>query len=361
MWRGGEQQIAYLIEELEEKGVHNVVVCRKNSAFETYCEQKKIPYKAIAFNPYNVKDALHVKTLCSHFEADLCHIHSSRSHAMAMMSYLLGCITPFVLHRRVNFPINNTLINKYKYNLSLIKQIVCVSRRIEEIVVKEVKDRSKVQTIYSGIDIERYSHTDKRTFRTRLGLSEDFFLIGNISALSDEKDYYTWIDTAEHLLQHERTGRPLHFVIAGTGDQATALEQYVAKKNLTNKITFTGFVREIPELLSALDLFLITSKSEGLGTSVLEAMAAGTPVVATDTGGIPEMVTSEENGLLAPVGDVTTLASQCKRILYDGELRESLVSNAYQTVKRFSKEEMARRVYKVYKKVLAEKEEKSSN
>lgn len=101
-----------------------------------------------------------------------------------------------------------------------------------------------------------------------------------------------------------------------------------------------------------MDVLLFTSKEEGLGTTILDAFACKVPVVATAAGGIPEIITNEKTGLLAPVGDAQTLAHYVEKILADRNLREQLIENAWQKVKYFSKENMAKKTLEVYQSLL---------
>ena len=174
-------------------------------------------------------------------------------------------------------------------------------------------------------------------------------IVGNTSAISDQKDYFTFVKVAEKLIKEERK---VHFFIVGDGPHRTVIEDYVKEKGLEEKITFTGFVDNIIEELPSLDIFLFTSKTEGLGTSVLDAMAARVPIVASSAGGVSEMVNHEENGLLYPVGDVEGITDGVNRFLENLDFAESMAKEAQKTVKDFSKEKTAKRTVEVYKEIL---------
>jgi glycosyltransferase involved in cell wall biosynthesis len=141
------------------------------------------------------------------------------------------------------------------------------------------------------------------------------------------------------------------FVI-GAGSLQEELKAYCSKKGLSAYVIFTGFRKDILQVLPALDLFLITSNEEGLGTSVLDAFAAGIPVVATAAGGIPEMVENRQTGMLEQVGDSPALARAVAEVMADHSLRMSLIAHAKEKVKIFSKEATANKTLEIYNEII---------
>ncbi|MCK4591607.1 MAG: glycosyltransferase, partial [Candidatus Latescibacteria bacterium] len=141
----------------------------------------------------------------------------------------------------------------------------------------------------------------------------------------------------------------------GEGKEAGRLRQLTAELDLGDSVIFTGFREDIPRLLSLFDVFVISSYLEGLCTSILDAMAAGVPVVATETGGIPEVVKDEENGILVPPRDPKRLAEGVLRVLNDSNLAQGMVKAGHSTVRRFSAEQMAKKTEEIYRSVLREK------
>ncbi len=346
-WRGGEQQIAYLIEELENLGVENIVACKKGSAFEAFCVEKGITHLGLAFrSQYDIFSALYLKQACKYFEVDLMHLHSSFSHGLGILSSVLGNPTPIVLSRRVDFPVKKNLITQYKYNHPAIKRIICVSKTIENIVRQSIKRPDRCLTVYSGIDITRFtSHVKHQLLRQEYSIPSNAILIGNVSAIAPHKDYYTFVDTAHQLIS---VGLDAYFFIIGDGPLRADIENYVAEKGLTGRILLTGFRNDIPKILPELDYFLITSETEGLGTTVLDAFACKVPVVATKGGGITETVIDKETGLLAEVGDAKGLAGSIQLLINDQKLKEFLITNAFRKVQGFSKKNTAKETMSVY-------------
>jgi len=353
-WRGGEQQIIYLVEESRKLGVEAVIGCRIDSEVEKYCHEEGLPFISLPFkSAYDLKTALRILKVAGSHQFDLIQVHTSKSHTMAVIAGLLGLKTPVILTRRVDFPVKNNWFSKFKYNYSKIVKIICISETIKRITAPDIKDASKLTTIHSGVDMERFKPFHGSTWlRDHYNIPADIKIIGNTSAISDQKDYFTFVDVAERVLkQNSQT----HFFIVGEGPERTTVEEYVSAKGLGGKITFTGFRKNIREILPSLNIFLFTSKTEGLGTSILDAMAAKVPIVATAAGGVFEMVTHEKTGLMYPVKDTEALANGVLRILKDDDLATRLVDHASETALHFTKEKTAKRTVELYKALLSKK------
>lgn len=349
-WRGGEQQIAYLIDGLAGQGVSNYVAARQGSAFEDYCRKKNIPVFTFPFkNSFDLTTAAGIKALCKKYSVDLVHMHSSKSHSIGVVSNILGNKTPLVLSRRVDFVPKDTWFTRWKYNHPSIVRVLCVSDKINEIMRAYLKHPEKSITVHSGADLTKFSPGKAPgKLREEGGLRKDQVLVGNTAALEGHKDYFTFIDTIAKLVQ---AGLDIRAVIIGRGSLEESLKKYTHEKGLDAVIRFTGFRNDITEILPELDIFLMTSDEEGLGTSVLDAFLSGVPVVATAAGGIPEMVVHNQTGLLAPIRNSTQLAEQVTRILKEPGLRQVLVAGALEKVKEFSKERTAARTLEIYREI----------
>jgi glycosyltransferase involved in cell wall biosynthesis len=158
-----------------------------------------------------------------------------------------------------------------------------------------------------------------------LGIPEGVPLLGNVAALVGHKDHATLIAAMPIVLD---AFPDAHLVIAGDGPLRADLERRIAELRVGHAVRLLGFRNDIPRLLKALDVFVMSSKEEGLGTSILDAMAAGVPVVATAAGGIPEMVRHGQTGLLATIGCAVALGEAIIQMLDDHQMRECQCSSA---------------------------------
>lgn len=350
-WRGGEQQIAYLIEELEKQGVENFVACRKKSSFENYCIKNNINHISLPFaNNFDILTAWQIKNFVNYADIEIIHMHSSRSHTLAVIASAFGSKAKMILSRRVDFPSAGNWLSKYKYNHPKIKKVLCVSEKIKEIISPIINNKSKLEVVYSGIDIKRFEgKTKSNILHKEFKLDPDTKIVANISALAPHKDYFTFVDTVKEFIKISNL--KVKFFAIGEGNCRTEIENYIKQKGLENNIFLTGFRNDIPEIFPELDLFLITSEEEGLGTTVLDAIANKVPIVATAGGGIPEMIKHNLTGLLYPIKTPKELAKGLKVVLEKPKEAALRAKNAYgMLLEKFTKENTAKQTLKVYKK-----------
>jgi len=349
-WRGGEQQLAYLIDELNKKNASQWVLCSSNSEMKKYCKKKEINFfSGSKPSSLSLPFARRISSISGKYSIDLIHVHDSRAHSLAVLSgVIFGNKTPIVLSRKVDFPISKNWFSFYKYNYSKIKRIICVSEKVKEILSADIRSRNLLCVVYDGIDFSKFGWLPSRILRQQYNIQEDEIIIGNIAAIAPHKDYFTFVDTAEILIRKNVKAK---FLIIGDGPEREMIIKYIQSKNLQHKIILTGFRNDVPKILPELDLFLFTSKTEGLGSSILDAYMCNVPVVATAAGGIPEIVIDEKTGLLSPPQRPSQLADCVMKVLSDSVLKKELTRNAQDFVKNFSMERMAEKTYSVYQEI----------
>ncbi|MEM9023922.1 MAG: glycosyltransferase family 4 protein, partial [Bacteroidota bacterium] len=281
----------------------------------------------------------------------LIHAHDAHAHSLALLAEAVnGRAIPLVVSRRVDFPIRKSRLSRNKYHHPRVHKIICVSKAIERITAAGLDNPGVLTTVHSGIDPERFPQGPvSGKLRQEFGIPSTTPLVGNVAALAPHKDYFTFLDTVRFLQQE---GLDARYLIIGDGPQKEEIQRYARDHGLTDVVLFTGFRSDIPEVLPELDLFLITSETEGLGTSILDAFACRVPVVATRAGGIPELVEHESTGLLAPVKAPTELGAAVLRMLGDAALRERVVATASEKLQGFTKDAMAAKTLAVYQEVV---------
>lgn len=346
-WRGGEQQLAYLVGELQRLDVECHVFCPANSPLDRYCTSVSI--SATTFNrrsPLHPSAARELSRLCREVRFDLIHMHDSHGHTLyCLAATLFGLRTPAVVSRRVDFPVSGFL-SRWKYNHPGVRAIVCVSERIREIMAPVIVDRSRLHVVRSGIDLGKFGTGDEKRLRGEFAIEAWRPIVANVAAIAPHKDYATFVNAAGRLVREGSDA--IFLIIGGDGGEEVRIRGMIEEKGLGDRILLTGFRDDVPEILPEIDVLLFTSRTEGLGTTILDAFAAGTPVVATAAGGIPELVRDGETGLLAPVGDVDAVASHVKRLLADPDLERHLTAGAAAFVQEFSKERTAARTAEIY-------------
>ena len=351
-WRGGEQQIAYLVEELSGYGVEQWVLSPIDSATKRYFRSRGIPHHGLQRRlPFDLRGALTLRRLCRGLGIELIHAHDSHAHSIIVLSAsLLGNSVPAIVSRRVDVPVGQNVLSRWKYNHASVHAILCVSRFIADMMNPVVHDSDRLEVVHSGVDLEKFSSGFKPALRSEFQVPQHHYLIGNVSAIAGHKDYRTFVEVAGRLLQDGLDAT--FFIVGGDAGEERMIRESVAAKGLEKRIILTGFRNDASAILSELDLLLFTSKTEGLGTTVLDAFVAGTPVVATDAGGLPEIARDRQTALTAAVGDIPGLAKAVQRILNDQGLRARLVREAHQFVRAFSKEKTAGQTLLIYQETL---------
>jgi glycosyltransferase involved in cell wall biosynthesis len=213
---------------------------------------------------------------------------------------------------------------------------------------------SKVQVLYNGIDLPYiHHHRNRSEMRRVLGISADEPVVGVVARLDH------WAKGHGELFQalaRVRTRYPLRCLVIGGGRRQPEMAALVQDLSLTPFVDFLGHRDDIPDLLAALDIFTLPSHSEGISRSLLEAMAAGLPVVVSAVGGSPEVVQHEVNGLLVPVKDVAALAQALLRLLSDPALAERLgLAASRRVAANFSLERVGQELNDIYLKLIRQK------
>lgn len=354
-WRGGEQQIAYLLKGLKEAYpiVDNLVVCPKGSAMEEHLIKHSITCRVFRKRSgLSLSYIFGVLKSIRSYKPDIIHIHDAHAHTAVVIAHILTrSKTPLILHRRVDFHLKSAFFSQYKYEYEHIQKIICVSNAIKNIISESNIDKNKLEVIYSGVDPDRLTDTGA-DIRKELGLDKDKVLVGNIAAVADHKDYFTFVKVIKEL----RLKKPeIAGIIIGDGPQKNEIEAFVKKENLEEHIHFLGYRADANSLIFDLDIFLMPSKTEGLGTSIIDAFNAGVPVVATNAGGIAELVEHNVCGLLAEPFDHLKLAEHIENILSSNELRQELVKKAKTKAESFHYMKMVKKICELYESIMKNK------
>jgi glycosyltransferase involved in cell wall biosynthesis len=351
-WRGGERQVQLLTDGLQQRGWRCLVACPPHSALYADREAGGL---AVPFNPHGEFDLRAVGRLVAlarRTGARLLHAHTSHAHTLAWLA--AGVLNlPVVVTRRVDFPVGRNVLSLRKY-LSPRVTFIAISRGVRDVLVAGGVAPSRIHVVHSGVDPARFPFRDgprDEEAAHQLGVAADEVLILNVAALADHKDHATLVRAAARL--RELTARRWKIVIAGTGELEAQVRQLIADHDLTERILLLGYVRDLAPLYRAADFFVLSSHLEGLCTSILDAMSAGVPVVATATGGVPEAVEDGVTGLLVPPRQPEDLARAMLAMLEHPQQRAAFARAARAKVEReFTADAMVEGTLAVYEKVL---------
>lgn len=332
-FRGGERQTQLLIEELSTLGYKQKLLVRKNSELTKRCKEIKNLEIVEISKPY-ILSCYKIK------DASILHAHETKALQFA---YLCNKIfhTPYIVTRRVDNSLKTNFLNTLMY--SNAKNSVALSKVIEEEILRVAPNAHTkiIPSAYSKLKVDQESIQEiKKRF-------EGKFLIGNIGELdNNHKGQYYLIEAAK-LIQKKYPD--IHFLFLGRGkDEQSYKEQSLGLSN----ITFEGFVDNVGDYIACFDLFAFPSLNEGLGSILLDVMQAKVPIIATNVGGIPDIVEDKKTGLLVLPKDSMALYGAIEKLYLDKELRETLSYEAFKKIDTFSKEEMCKKYEKLYKEAL---------
>ena len=334
-WRGGEHQVLLLLRGLAG-AAEAVTVCQPGSALEQELARAGLPAHPLAMRgPLHPSAAWAIRRLVHSGAFDLVHAHTSHAHSLAALACLGGKV-PLLVTRRVDFPLKRGWFSHWKY-VSAVAHYAAVSDAVLRVLAAGGVDAARITTIHDGIDGARFPAGMVSGLRSEFAIPAGDIIIGITAQLTDHKDHRTLLDAFARV-QSARSDCWL--LIVGRGELEHELKDHARDLGL-RQVRFTGFRQDIANILNGLDIFTLCSHLEGLGSSIMDAMHCGLPVVGTRAGGIPELITDGSDGLLVGVRDAAGLAGAVLRLAGDPALRRRLGAQAQVTaMNRFSSERM---------------------
>jgi glycosyltransferase involved in cell wall biosynthesis len=348
---GGEKHLADLANGLARRG-HEVFAALIPSSPLT-AELSSLPRQNIVELPMrsslNVASALKLARFVRRHEIDIVHAHVARDYPLAALAARRARL---VLTRHVLFPLNRI----HKLTLRRTARVIAVSQAVAEgLRAQRIFEPQKIALIHNGIDVERFA-TGRESIPSREPRADHKLRVGMIGHLAPIKGQEDFIRAAAIVCE----GRDdVEFIVAGEdksrgGENRHHLEKLIDELGLNQRVSLVGWIDDVANLLLTLDLFVSPSQSEPFGLSIVEAMAAGVPVVATMSEGAREIIDEDKTGRLVSIGDAAALAQVIDELLSDQKQRDRLAENAGLAVReRFSLERMLEATEEVYRQSLA--------
>jgi glycosyltransferase involved in cell wall biosynthesis len=238
--------------------------------------------------------------------------------------------------------------------LGWMRAATCCSEAVRQFVAEHLGGESgKLLTIHNGVDVARFA-VRKGVSRAELGLREDLPVIGTVCRLVEPKKGLAVLVKALARLNNRAETPPCQVLIVGEGPAERPIRALCDELGVTPWVAFTGLRRDVPRILPSLDVFVLPSRYEGFGIAIVEAMAAGLPVVASKVGGIPEIIIHGETGLLVPPDDPGSLADALRELTANPERAKAMGQRGRQRAQAlFSVEAMVKRHEDLYERLLA--------
>jgi len=351
-WRGGQNQVLLTALGLREKGHRTLLVAHPDGELRRRAEEG-LDFIALApSHELDLKAGWKLSRLLNRLKPDLVHAHDPHGVSMAALAISMSSVAPppLVVSRRVDFHLKTNSFSRWKYRQAAA--FIAASDAIAAILTADGVDPSRIVTVHEGVDVERIARITPVSLHTEFWLPTHAPVVMNIGALVPHKGQRNLIDAAAAV----RRGVPdAHVVILGEGTLRATLEHHIRHLNLEKHVLLPGFRADVLALLKSADLFAMSSETEGLGTSVLDAMACGKAVVGTSAGGIPEIVEDGVTGFIVPPRDPQALAAAITRLLADEQLRARMgVAGLARVRERFTVDRMIEGTLRVYERVLAQ-------
>jgi glycosyltransferase involved in cell wall biosynthesis len=348
-WRGGENQVSLLVRGLGPAFLP-ITACLPDAPLA-----QALTTGGCQVRPVTMRGQFHLgavralRRIIRDDRIDVVHAHTSHAHALGLLA-TIGSNVPLVVTRRVDFAIGRSLIGRWKYG-KRVTRFVAVSAGVQRVLEAGGVDAERIEVIHDGIDPARFAGNSS-TLRAELGIPANAVVFGVVAHLTDHKDHRTLLTAFAEV---ERARPDAWLVVVGTGELEAELKA-LAITLLLKRTVFTGFRDDVPNVLRGLDVGVLSSHLEGLGSTVMDYCCCGLAVVATRAGGIPELITDNVDGLLVPPRDPPALAIALLHVATDAALRSRLgAAGRITAAERFGATRMVAAHEALYRRLAAER------
>ena len=338
-WRGGQRQVFLLATGLRDLGYRTLVVAPAGSPLIRRAERAGLPtYRLTLRGEWDLRSARELRAVAREWRANVVHAHDARSHSIVRLALLGKRKTRIVVTRRVAFRPKQVRL-KYRYG---IDAFIAISNAVRQVMVRAGVPGDRIEVVYSGLPAPQVKRP--RDWRRERGWPVTTVVCGIVGAMTQEKGL-DLVGGVARRLPGEVFRRTRLVLLGGKGKGGTSISGVEGFD--------AGFVEEIHDAVAGLDVLWHPARSEGLGTSVIDAMALGIPPIAFAVGGLPEVIEDGKSGRLVPPGDVQGFAQAAAELITNEPLRARLGEGARLRAKEFDAKRMIERTAEVYQRVTA--------
>jgi len=362
-WGGAQKYIFDLATNLPENFDVLVATGEGNDELLSKLQDKniktiKLKYLKRAINPFfDILAFFEIKKLLKNERPDVIHLNSSKISILGSLvaksifnppSLIIYTAHGWVFNEPLPFWKKNLYLKLERYTAKFKNKIICVSEFDKQVALdNKICLENKLVTIHNGINVNNLQFFDKNEARQKLNkgyeISDKEYVIGTIANLYKTKGLNYLIEAANEIVKQISD---IQFVIIGEGPEEQYLKLKIKNSELKNSIIMTGKIDEAHKYLKAFDIFILPSIKEGLPYTLLEAITAKLPIIATKVGGIPEIIEDQTNGLLVEPANPQKLANAIIKLLNDNSLKQLLISNI--NLDKFSLQQMIDKTLVLY-------------
>jgi glycosyltransferase involved in cell wall biosynthesis len=346
-WRGGQNQVWLTASGMAARGHEVTLACRAGSPLGARARAAGLPLRELGFGgELSPRTAVAMARILEDVRPDVIQAHDPHALTGCLLAMAPRPRRPVVATRRVDF-VPRSALSRLKYRMC--PRVIAVSGAVRDVLLAVGVADDQLRLVYEGVP-DRTPRTGGRDALAALGVPSDARVVGNIAALVDHKDHDTLLGAAALVTAAREDAR---FVIVGDGERREPLLARARALGIAERVVFAGFRDDVDRLLPAFDIFCLSSHMEGLGTSLLDAMAFGRPVVGTAAGGIPEAVEDGVTGRIVPTRNPRALAGALLEVLADpARAAEMGRAGRRRFEERFSAERMVTQTLAVYEELV---------
>lgn len=351
-WRGGEQQTLYLLQGLKDQNITSHLLCQPDSPIAHRAKNEGIELIALPMHgEVDLAASYRLRNLIKKNNYNIIHSHTSHAHTLVYFASL-GMRAKRLVTRRVDFSIfRHSFLHlsgiKYRYMADFY---IAISHKIKDVLVEDGISDERIFVVHSGINPYRFDTVQKDHLISEFNIQAHQKVVINVAHLAGHKGQKYLVRAIPFVLEKLPFVR---FFIIGAGELMDELQALADSLGLKQELIFAGFRQDVGAFYQLADLFVMSSVQEGLGTAVLDALAMGKPVVATQSGGIPEIITDGQTGRLVPPANPEALAEGIIEMLTHNERAQRLANRGQEMVRqKFSVEAMVARNIEVYQTIL---------
>lgn len=349
---GGEVWMLRTLSELQKNGHQVSLLCRDDSEIKKIAQENGINAIALNFggelNPFTI---LKLVRLFIKKNVDIILTNMEKETRLCGIASKISSKGKLINRRGIDLPIKNNFRNKITYK-KLTEKIITNSLATKNSLLKNIDwlNENKIDVVYNGINIHEYSESNTKNLKEELKINQESKVIGFVGRLSPQKGIEYLVEAYAKIAE---VYKDTYLLIVGEGELKEYCVTEFRKLNLTDKVIFTGFRKDIPNVMRTIDILVLPSLWEGFGIVLVEAMAAQKPCVASRISSIPEIVINGKTGILVDAKNSDALASALSTLLSDEEKRKVMGKNGQKLVdEKFSMSKMIQSYEKIFSELL---------
>jgi len=349
-WRGGQNQVLLTVNGLRALGQRSALVAHPDGELRRRAAEGLDLIPIAARTEMDLSAAWRLSRVVKRLRPDIVHAHDAHGTALASLALSMATSTrapALIVSRRVDFHLRRNSFSRWKHGR--VDCFIAASEAIRAMLMADGVPPERVETVHEGIDLEHVQAAPLVNIHEAFWLPHHAPVVGHVGALVAHKGQRHLVEAAHLVVQQIPDAR---FLILGEGELREPLERQIREYHLEKHVLMPGFRTDVLGCIKAFDLFVMSSLTEGLGTSILDAMACSRAVVATRAGGIPEIVENGVTGTLVEPHDHAALAREIVRLLRDEGSRQRMGEAGRARVARlFTVERMVAGTAAVYARV----------